>query len=89
MTVASGSWSGGIPLQVGENVITVKVSGGEAAGSLRDREYTIVIYRDAEIATIPKTGDDSHMGLWLMLMLLSATGLLGVKGLRKEKAAQR
>lgn len=48
VVVTSSDWSGDIPLQVGKNVITVKVSDGDAASGLYDTEYTIIIYRAAE-----------------------------------------
>lgn len=65
VVVSSAEWSGIIPLQVGKNVITVKVSDGDDESSLLDNEYTIIIYRadvdppeNPGVIEIPEDPDD-------------------------------
>ena len=52
--VTSDNWSDYIMLNVGKNVITVKVSDGDDESSLIDNVYTIIIYRaDVDQPEIP------------------------------------
>lgn len=143
VVVTSGDWSGNIPLEVGKNVITVKVSDGDDESSLYDNVYTIIIYRAAPNTpenpgvveepeepdnpdnpdnpdkpdspekpetpeapespstsdktdtpngshNSPQTGDNSHLGMWLTLLFLSAAGMLVVVFFnRKRKSLGR
>lgn len=150
VVVTSGDWSGDIPLEVGKNVITVRVSDGNDESSLSDTEYTIIIYREAgalpenpenpnnpenpsgpedpskpenpntpespstpekpntsdtpnasdnqdnqnnadNSGRSPQTGDNSQLGLWVLLLILSATGMLCVAFFfnRKRKSLGR
>lgn len=37
------------------------------------------------LAVLPQTGDVAHPGLWLLQMILSACGLIGLAALRKYR----
>ena len=40
---------------------------------------------DAEKALAPKTGDNSHMGLWIAIMILALCGLAATLFICKKK----
>ena len=56
-------------LSVGEHTVTVLFDNGEVNTTLT------VLAANSQDATSPQTGDNSHMGLWIALMMLSLLGI--------------
>jgi len=56
-------------LSAGEHTVTVLFDNGEVNTTLT------VLAANSQDATSPQTGDNSHMGLWIALMMLSLCGL--------------
>lgn len=56
-------------LSVGEHTVTVLFDNGEVNTTLT------VLAANSQDATSPQTGDNSHMGLWIALMMFSLCGI--------------
>ncbi len=56
-------------LDLGEHTVTVLFDNGEVNTTLT------VLAANSQDATSPQTGDNSHMGLWIALMMLSLLGI--------------
>ncbi|MBR4256392.1 MAG: InlB B-repeat-containing protein, partial [Clostridia bacterium] len=56
-------------LSVGEHTVTILFDNGEVNTTLT------VLAANSQDATSPQTGDNSHMGLWIALMMLSLLGI--------------
>ena len=59
-------------LSTGTHTVTINFDDGKA-----ETKLTVKAASSPTDPTSPKTGDDSHMSLWIVLMILSATGLCG------------
>ncbi len=83
--------------KAGSTVVTLKAS---ALQKLADGDHTVTVSFDDGKAearltvrtasssggkTTPKTGDDSHMGLWISMMVLSLLGLGGTAFIGKKR----
>ena len=66
-------------LSVGEHTITVLFDNGEVNTTLT------VLAANSQDATSPQTGDNSHMGLWIALMMFSLCGLAATFFIGKKK----
>ena len=66
-------------LSVGEHTVTVLFDNGEVNTDLT------VKAANSGSATSPQTGDNSHMGLWIVLMILSLCGLAATFFIGKKK----
>lgn len=56
-------------LSVGEHTVTILFNNGEVNTTLT------VLAANSQDATSPQTGDNSHMGLWIALMMFSLLGI--------------
>ena len=66
-------------LSVGEHTVTVLFDNGEVNTTLT------VLAANSQDATSPQTGDNSHMGLWIALMMFSLCGLAATFFIGKKK----
>ena len=66
-------------LSVGEHTVTVLFDNGEVGTDLT------VKAANSGSATSPKTGDNSHMGLWIAIMILALCGLAATLFIGKKK----
>ena len=69
-------------LTEGAHTITVLYTDGEAKGT-----FTIAEQPADEGTDSPQTGDDSHIVLWIMLMLISGGAVLTLSVKRRNKKA--
>ena len=73
-------------LEVGKHTLTVQYQDGSATG-----EFTVAEAASGQTnssagtgsTVVPRTGDSSHTGLWIVLMLGAAGSALGVIGRRR------
>ena len=66
-------------LSAGSHTVTILFDDGKA-----ETQLTVTAATAPTDPTVPKTGDNSHMGLWTILMILSAIGLCGMASNRKK-----
>ena len=66
-------------LAVGEHTVTVLFDNGEVNTDLT------VKAANSDSATSPKTGDNSHLGLWIAIMIIALCGLAAMLFIGKKK----